>query len=138
MHKLLTGAALALVLSLALASQVAFAGRPAFNPVCAGTKIEPVVSGTYAMPFGTETGSVTIVVTDTPEGQLFDFTTDAATHLVTSVVAKGGTDYLPWTFDPGVASASGLHAGLNPRSGKWYDLSHLCFDTVLSGGGGEE
>lgn len=137
MRKPLRYVALAVVVSLA-GTQLASADRPAFNPACEGTKIEPVVSGTYAVPFGTGAGSITLVVTDTPAGEVFDFVTDSATHLVSSVVAKGGTDYMMWEFNPAVSSASGLHASLNPESGKWYGLSHLCFTTVAGGGGGGE
>ncbi|MFN8224450.1 MAG: hypothetical protein U0R50_14520 [Gaiellales bacterium] len=136
MRKLLTVLALVAAITSVVAAQVATAGRPAFNPACDGTKIEPVVSGTYEMPFGTEPGSVTITVYDTPAGQLFDFATDAPTHLVGSVVDKGGTAFETWTFDPAVSSATGLHASLNPSSGKWYDASHLCFTTSLGSGGG--
>ena len=108
------------------AATAASAGRPPFNPVCDGTKIEPVVSGTYTLPIG----SVDITVRETDAGQVFDFTTDGG--IVTSVVAKGGTDYATWTVGDSVA-ATGLHAPLNPHSGYWYDLSYLCFTT----GGGE-
>lgn len=107
------------------AATAASAGRPPFNPVCNGTKIEPVATGTYALPIG----SVDITVRDTPDGQVFDFQTDGG--IVTSVVAKGGTAFATWTVDDSVAT--GLHAPLNPHSGYWYDLSYLCFTT----GGGE-
>ena len=107
------------------AATAASAGRPPFNPVCNGTKIEPVVSGTYTLPIG----SVDIVVRDTPDGQVFDFTTDGG--LVRSVVAKGGTAFA--TYDVEDSTATDLHAPLNPHSGYWYDLSYLCFTT----GGGE-
>ena len=136
MPKVLAGTVTALALLVAVFTQSALADRPAFNPTCDGTKIQPVVSGTYSLPFGSEVGSVTITVSDTPAGQLFDFATDAPTHLVSSVVDKGGTAYLAWTFDPAVSSGTGLHASLNPLSGKWYDASHLCFTTVLGQGGG--
>ena len=106
------------------AATAASAGRPPFNPVCDGTKIDPVASGTYALP----NGSVDITVRDTPDGQVFDFQTDGG--IVTTVVAKGGTDYATYTVDDSVAT--GLHAPLNPHSGYWYDLSYLCFKT---GGG---
>jgi hypothetical protein len=107
------------------AATAASAGRPPFNPVCNGTKIEPVATGTYALP----NGSVDITVYDTPAGQEFDFQTDGG--IITSVVAKGGPAYASW--DVNDTSATGLHAPLNPNSGYWYDLSYLCFNT---GGGG--
>jgi hypothetical protein len=104
------------------AATAASAGRPPFNPVCNGTKIEPVVSGTYTLPIG----SVDITVRETPAGQVFDFTTDGG--IVTSVGAKGGTAYVTWPV--GDSFATDLHAALNPHSGYWYDLSYLCFTTV--------
>ena len=135
---------LAGVLVLALASTAA--GRPAFNPACAGTKIEPVVSGTYAVDFDGEPGSITIDVRDTAAGEVFDFTTDAPTHVVTAIVVKGGTAYEEYAFAPGATAGSDLHASLNPLSGTWYGLSHLCISGGLEsdpngggeGGGGEE
>jgi hypothetical protein len=110
-----------------LAASAAGAGRPPFNPVCDGTKIDPVNTGTYAVSFGSVAGSISITVYDTPAGQEFDFQTDDANNLVTSVVAKGGPAFESWT--PDASSGTGLHASLNPNSGYWYDLSYLCFTT---------
>ncbi|HUJ92811.1 MAG TPA: hypothetical protein VLW05_08930 [Gaiellaceae bacterium] len=92
-----------------------------------GTKIDPVNTGTYALPFGSVAGSISITVYDTPAGQEFDFQTDDANNLVTSLVAKGGPAFESWT--PDASSGTGLHASLNPHSGYWYDLSYLCFTT---------
>lgn len=129
------GALVALLGMLALAvASAAGAGRPAFNPACAGTKIEPVVSGTYALAFGAESGSVTIAVTETSEGEVFDFTTDATNHVVATVVVKGGPAFA--AYDLTSSAGTALHAPYNPRSGKWYGLSHLCFTTGSSGSGG--
>jgi hypothetical protein len=125
-------AALLGMLALAVAS-AAGAGRPAFNPACAGTKIDPVVSGTYALGFGSEAGSITISVSETAEGEVFDFTTDAPNHVVTSVVVKGGPAFTAYAVNS--SSGNGLHAPHNANSGKWYGLSHLCFTTGGSGGG---
>ncbi len=105
------------------AATAASAGRPPFNPVCNGTKIEPVVSGTYATP----AGNINITVRETDAGQVFDFDTGEAGFSVTSIVAKGGTAYATW--DVNAPSGTGLHAPLNPHSGYWYDLSYLCVDT---------
>jgi hypothetical protein len=127
------------VLGLALASTAA-AARPGFNSACDGTKIEPVVSGTYAIAYGSEAGSITITVRETPAGEVFDVETDASTHIVTTVVVKGGTGFETYTFSPGANSATDLHASTNPSSGTWYGLSHLCVSTdVVSEieGGGE-
>jgi hypothetical protein len=84
------------------------------NPSCAGgTKIEPVTSGTYAVPGGT--------VTITANEKSFSFT---STVLVTSVLVKGGPAANLYTYPaPGVTGDSGLVAP-NGRG-----LSHLCFFT---------
>ena len=82
-------AAVALV-SLAAASS-AVAARPSFNPVCLGTKIEGGESGTYAMTYGDEAGTITITVAETPLGPEFSFNTDDPSHLVGQVDVKGGT-----------------------------------------------
>jgi hypothetical protein len=120
-----------------LAATAASAGRPSFNPVCNGTKIESPVTGTYAMQYGPNLGTITITLYDTPAGQEFDFQTDTAFDFVTSVVAKGGTAYDTWSYDaPGTNGATGLYAPLNPHSGFWYDVSYLCFTTRSGGGEG--
>ena len=133
-----------LLAALGLVVGPAASGRPEFNPACEGTKIEPVVSGTYPVPFGTAVGSITLTVRDTDDGQVFDFQTDDPSHIATSIVVKGGPAFVtydetnPWT---GTAwSGTDLHAPFNPESGKWYGLSHVCFSTaaVEEGGGGEE
>jgi hypothetical protein len=104
----------------------AAAVRAVLSPVSSPrTKIDPVATGTYALP----NGSVDIMVYDTPAGQEFNFTTDGG--IVASVAAKGGTDIASWPV--GDSSATGLHAPPNPNSGDWYDLSYLCF--TMGGGG---
>jgi hypothetical protein len=111
------------------AATAASAGRPPFNPVCDGTKIEPVATGTYALP----AGNIDITVRETPDGQVFDFDTGEAGFTVTSIVAKGGTAYATW--DVNAPSGTDLHAPLNPHSGYWYDLSYLCIDASASAQG---
>jgi hypothetical protein len=118
----------------ALAAATGASGRAPLNPVCNGTKIDPVVDGTYAMPFGDVLGSVTIHVFDTPEGQEFSFYTNDLGLTVASIVAKGGT--ASSTMTENVSADSGLHAPVNPNSGYWYDLSYLCFTNNSGGGGG--
>lgn len=91
------------------------------NPSCeGGLKIEPVLSGRY--------GPVTISVS----GQSFSFTTSR--DVVTSAVVKGGPGYNLYSYPaPGVTSDSGLTAPANPRTGRPYGLSHLCFFTEKKG-----
>jgi hypothetical protein len=104
--------------------------QPVNNPACDGTKIDPVLSGTYALP----NGFVTIAVRNTDAGQVFDYWTDSPFHVVDSLVVKGGPTYDE--VSPHDWAGFGLHAPLNPHSGKWYGLSHLCFPAVGPGPGG--
>lgn len=83
------------------------------NPDCTGDlKIEPVESGTY--------GPVTIAV----HGSSFDF---SSTQIVTDVIVKGGPNANWYDYGDGVFSDTNLTAPTNPRNGKPYGLSHLCF-----------
>lgn len=132
MHKLRALLALVCVPVLLIAVGAVQAGTPA----CAGTKIDPVTSGTYALPFGATPGSITITVRQTAGGAVFDFQTDATSHVVTSVGVKGGPGD-PVVYTPNAASGVDLHSAANPSSGKWYGLSYLCLQTKDSSGGGE-
>jgi hypothetical protein len=117
------------------------AGRPAFNPVCLGTKIEGGNSGVFAMTYGDQPGTITIAVEDTPLGPVFSFDTGNPQHVVGQVDVKGGTSLNTYVYaGEGVTSAGGLHAALNPSSGFWYGISYICFHTAAGGGeeGGEE
>jgi hypothetical protein len=94
------------------------------NACVGGAKIEPVVDGTYLR---TLNGAPLVINLDVNESaQRFAFGTDS---YVTSVAVKGGpgphevTEYPA----PGTMGDTGLHAPLNPRSGKYYGLSHVCF-----------
>jgi hypothetical protein len=96
------------------------------NPSCeGGLKIEPVVSGTYAADFGGFAGSITVTVS----GSSFAFITDSASHLVTSVLVKGGPNANLYDYGAGIAHDDGLTAPINPSNGRPYGLSHLCFFT---------
>ena len=104
----------------------------AAQPVCSGTKIDPVNSGTFAAQFGADPGSITITVNQTDQGPTFDFKTDTPLHLVTTAAVKGGpTD--PVLFVENSSSGSGLHSALNPSTGKWYGLSYICLNTGTGG-----
>ena len=122
----------ALVMAFSVVTANAASVAPTFvagNPACAdGTKIEPVADGTYAISFSGFAGTITIDVRQTAQGPVFDFDTDSADHLVTSVTVKGGPNANLYTYPNGVSSDDGLHSPLNPNNGKWYGLSHLCFD----------
>jgi len=101
------------------------------NPSCVGgTKIEPVADGTYAVSFGGFAGTITIDVSSSAAGTVFSFVTDNSSHVVTSILVKGGPNALLYTYSPGTTADSGLHSPDNPNSGKYYGLSHLCFFTA--------
>ena len=89
------------------------------NPPCDGTKIDPVLAGTYALEGG---GHIVITL---GAGNTFSFDTQGSAT-VSSIMVKGGPNAVLWSFDPPVESWTGLHAPLNPNNGKWYGLSHLC------------
>ena len=100
------------------------------NDACGAddTKIDPVVDGTYALTGG---GSITITVSwgssGGYSGWTFSFETDSS-HLISSIVVKGGPNYHLYSFVPAVHQASGLHAPINwnNKNFRWYGLSHLC------------
>jgi hypothetical protein len=132
--------ATAALISIVLVS-TAGAGRPAFNPVCLGTKIEGGDSGVFAMTYGDQVGTITIAVEDSPLGPVFSFDTGNPQHVVGQVDVKGGTALNTYVFDgDGVTAASGLHAAVNPTSGFYYGISYICFHTAaaVGEGGGEE
>jgi uncharacterized repeat protein (TIGR01451 family) len=94
--------------------------------------IQPVETGEFAVTYGSENGSLSIVVRTTSEGPLVDFTTDGPTHLVDRVIVKRGDGAMHFDYRPdGVASATGLHAPRNPSTGKYHVPSFLCVETRL-------
>jgi hypothetical protein len=110
------------------------------NPSCdGGTKIDPATSGVYAVNFEGFAGTITITVVDTATGPTFTFVTDHPSHLVTSVLVKGGPsanlyNYLaapPAGLGVGLAHDDGLRSpfGAGPGGSKSFGLSHLCFFT---------
>ncbi len=98
-------------------------GKPVNENACAGgAKIDPVVDGTHALTLGGSTLSVALDVDEA--AQTYSFTTDRP---VGAVRTKGGPGAEIVTFGAPVTSGEGLHAPLNPRSGRYYGLSHVCF-----------
>jgi LPXTG-motif cell wall-anchored protein len=85
-------------------------------------KVEPVTDGEHSD--GTLT--VTIDVTDTDDGPVFDWTSNLG---VDAVFVKGGPGGLLYVYDPPAESTgdTGLHAPVNPQNGQFYGLSHLSF-----------
>jgi LPXTG-motif cell wall-anchored protein len=102
------------------------------NPTCgalapAGTswtefKVEPVEDGT----FSDGTLTVTLVVSDTADGPVFDWTSNIG---VDAVFVKGGPNGTLYLYDPPAESTgdTGLHAPVNPNNDKFFGLSHVSF-----------
>jgi len=113
--------------STASVTPTAFSGNPTCATLAPGTsqqKVEPVADGTFIKgPL-----TVTIDVRSTAEGQVFDFTANIG---LDAVKAKGGPGGNLYTYNPETTADTGLHAPVNPNSGKYYDLSHIsfCYDT---------
>lgn len=95
------------------------------NPRCEGTKIEPVTGGTHSLVGG---GHVVITIVNTSAGPTFDWDTQG-TATVGLVTVKGGPNHMNYIYSPVATSDTGLHAPFNTNSGKWYGLSHLCFES---------
>ncbi|HVK28769.1 MAG TPA: choice-of-anchor E domain-containing protein [Nocardioides sp.] len=92
-------------------------------------KIDPVAEGDYVLGNG---GTFTITdIEDLGSGPVFDWT---STVPVLWVSVKGGPraiDEQLYDYRPdGALAGEGLHAPLNPNSGKWYGLSHLTICAV--------
>jgi uncharacterized repeat protein (TIGR01451 family) len=104
---------------------VEFAGNPTCGTLAPGTielKVDPVADGIYSD--GTLT--VTIDVRDTPDGQVFDFTSNIG---LDAVFAKGSNAGNLYKYDPPGPEATadtGLHAPVN-ASGDFAGLSHISF-----------
>jgi LPXTG-motif cell wall-anchored protein len=83
-------------------------------------KVEPVKDGTFTD--GTLT--VTIDVTETEDGPVFDWTSNIG---VDAVFVKGGPGGLLYVYDPESTGDTGLHAPVNPSNDKFFGLSHVSF-----------
>jgi LPXTG-motif cell wall-anchored protein len=82
-------------------------------------KVEPVEDGTFT----DDTLTVMVDVRDTPEGQVFDWTSNIGVDVV---IAKGGPNSNVYTYDPESTGDTGLHAPV-VSSGKFAGLSHISF-----------
>ena len=85
-------------------------------------KVEPVEDGT----FDDGVLFVTIDVSDTPDGPVFDWTSNIG---VDAVFVKGGNNGTLYLYDPPAESMgdTGLHAPVNPNNDKFFGLSHVSF-----------
>jgi LPXTG-motif cell wall-anchored protein len=100
------------------------------NPTCGdlapeGTswtelKVEPVADGT----FDDGVLFVTVDVTDTADGPVFDWTSNIG---VDAVFVKGGPNGTLYLYDPESTGDTGLHAPVNPNNDKFFGLSHISF-----------
>ena len=96
-------------------------------------RIQPVDTGVFPLSYGSESGTISIVLRRTSAGPLVDFTTDGPTHLVDVVVLyrAGVATRYDYTAQGGVTSATGLHAEKNENTGKWHKPAYLCVSTSL-------
>ena len=96
-------------------------------------RIQPVDTGVYPLSYGSEAGTISIVLRRTSEGPLVDFATDGPTHLVDVVVVRRGDESTryDYTDQGGVISGTGLHAEKNENTGKWQKPAYLCIATKL-------
>jgi LPXTG-motif cell wall-anchored protein len=85
-------------------------------------KVEPVEDGT----FSDGTLTVTLDVSETADGPVFNWTSNIG---VDAVFVKGGPNGTLYLYDPPAESTgdTGLHAPVNPNNGKFYGLSHVSF-----------
>jgi hypothetical protein len=118
------------LLALAVTAPIVTAATPvdgergAGNPPCDFVKIDPVNSGTYALP----DGSITIHVVSTDWGPAFWFTTEGVD--IDALTVKGGPFYNLYT-DPVGGEDNLYHSPLNLKypNYQWYGLCHLCVDS---------
>jgi hypothetical protein len=97
------------------------------NQCVGGTKIEAPQSGVgYIVFYDGFQGSITFTLNGT-----LAFVTDHPSHVITSIIIKGGPDNgVLYTYASGASSDSGLTAPFNPNSGKPYGFSHVCIYTA--------
>ena len=82
-------------------------------------KVEPPEDG----EFSDGTLTVNVDVSDTDDGQVFDWDSNIG---VDAVIVKGGPDANVYFYDPESMGDTGLHAPVGP-SGEWAGLSHISF-----------
>ena len=94
------------------------------NPDCNGqnelVRIDPVSSGTFAIPGG----SITIVVNSS--AKTFDWTSTVG---IDFIIVKGGPNANLYVYNPPAPSFgdTGLHSPTNLKNGRFYGLSHISF-----------
>ena len=96
-------------------------GNPVIDDYCppgdcwSTLKIDPVEVGTE--------GFFTIdAIYNTPDGQVFDWSSDVDVY---TIVVKGGDSANVYSYDSGDTQDTMLHAPVNPNTGKYYGLSHI-------------
>jgi hypothetical protein len=82
-------------------------------------KVEPPEDG----EFSDGTLTVNVDVSDTDDGQVFDWDSNIG---VDAVIVKGGPNANVYFYDPESMGDTGLHAPVGP-SGEWAGLSHISF-----------
>jgi uncharacterized repeat protein (TIGR01451 family) len=90
-------------------------------------KLEPVASGTFPLSFDGLSGSVTVTVNNTAQGQTFDFSF-SGDFVAAGVIVKGGPNANFYDYRPdGEDADTALHAPVNPNNNKFFGLSHISF-----------
>jgi hypothetical protein len=128
-----TAGAVGLFVALPASAQTNDGELVADNPGCADiapegtTWIELKVDPPADDEFTDDTLTVNIDISDTDDGQVFDWESNIG---VDAVIAKGGPDANVYFYDPESTGDSGLHAPVN-ASGMFAGLSHIsfCYDT---------
>jgi hypothetical protein len=127
-----TAGAVGLFVALPASAQTNDGELVADNPGCADIapegatwielKVDPPTD-----EFTDDTLTVNIDISDTDDGQVFDWESNIG---VDAVIAKGGPDANVYFYDPESTGDSGLHAPVN-ASGMFAGLSHIsfCYDT---------
>jgi uncharacterized repeat protein (TIGR01451 family) len=93
--------------------------------------LQPVETGSYAVTYGGEAGTLSLVVRTTSQGPLVDFSTDGPTHLVDRVIVRRGDGGMTFDYRPAGTTSGTVHAHRNPSTGKYHVPSYLCVETRL-------
>lgn len=118
--------------ALASVAPVIVSGNPAIGTYgLYGFRIDEADLGAYGVPksfpitVGSITATITVTVYNNGNGEEFDFT---STWPISTVVAKGGPlGANVYSYDPPVASDTGLHTPMNLVNGFYSAISHLDF-----------
>ena len=73
-------------------------------------------------------GGLEVTITfDDDDGEYLVFDWSAANAVICAVIVKGGDFANVYEYDGTVLSDTGLHAPINPRNDKFFEISHITF-----------